>query len=258
MRRIVESYGADPRQFGELFLPDTVNPPLVVLIHGGYWRPVYRLDIEEASALALAEAGFAVWSIEYRTYESGWPCTFVDVAHAVDYGVRRAGALGVDISRRAICGHSAGGGLAAWVTSRRSLPPHAPGADAAAPLFDLVVLAAPVACLSRASAEGLGKGAVDTLMGGRPEDVPERYAVCDPALLTPDAGQRVILHGDRDIDVPRWQSDCTMEHLLAHGVPVSMAVTPDDDHFGILDPLSVASALRRAALTEVLGPESPA
>lgn len=253
MREIQEAYGPGPRQFGEWFLPNASGAPLVVMIHGGYWRPVYRLDIEAASARALAEQGFAVWSLEYRTYESGWPSTFTDIAAAIDFGVRRAASHGVDATRRALLGHSAGGALAAWATSRRGLPEGASGADATAPLFDLTVLSAPVACLSRASADSLGKGAVDTLMGGRPEDVPERYAVSDPCLLTPDPGRRLILHGDADDDVPLSQSEGIREHLTAHGQPADLIVLPGDDHYRILDPTSAVSLLRREALADALG-----
>jgi acetyl esterase/lipase len=252
VRRLRESYGTADRQFGEWFLPNLDGAPLVVLIHGGYWRPIYRLDIEEASAKALAQSGFAVWSIDYRTYESGWPATFEDVAAAIDYGIQRAPAHGVDATRKALCGHSAGGALAQWVTSRRRLPSDAPGANAQAPLFDLIVLSAPVACLTLASTDQLGSGAVDTLMGGRPEDVPERYAVCDPAHLTPDPGRRLILHGDADTDVPMSQSECIRDHLDDHGIDVELAILPGDDHYRILDPSSTVSLLRQQALADAL------
>ncbi len=252
MRRIREAYGEDDRQFGEWFLPEHDGAPLVVLIHGGYWRPIYRLDIEEPSAIALAEHGFAVWSIEYRTYESGWPATFLDVARAVEYGIDRAAALGVDPGRRALCGHSAGGALAEWVTSRRGLPADAPGANPQAPHFDLIVLTAPVSCLTLASADHLGQGAVDTLMGGRPEDVPGRYDVSDPALLIPDPGPRLILHGDNDDDVPLTQSECTRDYLEDFDIPAQLVVLVGDDHYRILDPASEVSILRRDALSTAL------
>ena len=110
MRRLVEPYGDHPRQFGEWFLPDATSPPLIVLIHGGYWRPVWRLDLEEATALDLAARGFAVWSLEYRTYEFPWPTTQVDAATGIEWGLARGARHGIDVSRRAILGHSAGGG----------------------------------------------------------------------------------------------------------------------------------------------------
>ena len=255
MRRFSEPYGDHPRQFGEWFIPDTDSPPLVILVHGGYWRPVWRLDIEEATALDLAAHGFAVWSLEYRTYEFPWPTTLIDVATAIDQGLADAARHGVDSSRRALLGHSAGGGLAAWATSRRGIPADAPGHDPAAPLFDLVVLHAPVACLELGSREHLGDGAVDTFMGGRPEDVPERYAVTDPHALTPDpAGQRVLLHGDADEDVPLTQSEVYLAHLRQQGMPAELTVMPGDGHYEILDPASAVSALRRDLLTRALRP----
>lgn len=252
MRRVVEPYGDHPRQFGEWFLPEVEAAPLVILIHGGYFRPVYRLDIEEATAIDLATTGFGVWSIEYRTYENGWPATFVDVAAAIDHGVRRASDHRINAGRRALCGHSAGGALAAWVTARRSLPAEAPGADPDAPTFDLIVLSAPVACLAQGSRESLGKGAIDTVMGGRPEDVPERYAVCDPGALAPDPGRRLILHGDADDDVPMTQSECIAAHYRDFGIESELVVLPGDDHYRILDPASSVSALRRRALADAL------
>ncbi len=256
VRRFTEPYGKHPRQFGEWFIPeDRGRPPLVILVHGGYWRPVWRLDIEEPTALDLAAHGFAVWSIEYRTYEFPWPTTTLDVATAIDQGLAEAARHGIDPSRRALLGHSAGGGLAAWATSRRSLPQDAPGADPTAPLFDLIVLHAPVACLALGSREHLGDGAIDTLMGGRPDDVPQRYAVTDPQALTPDPmSRRLLLHGDADVDVPVSQSHAYLAHLRRHGVGADLEVIPGDTHYEILDPASRVSARRREALAAALLP----
>ena len=253
MRRFTEHYGEHPRQFGEWFIPQVDRPPLVIVIHGGYWRPVWRLDIEEATSLDLAAHGFAVWSIEYRTYEFPWPTTLLDVASAIDQGLAEAPRHGIDTSRRALLGHSAGGSLAAWATSRRSLPADAPGADPEAAAFDLVVLHAPVACLAIGSAEKLGDGAIDTYMGGRPADVPERYAVTDPHALTPDSGSpRLLLHGTEDVDVPVSQSEAYLAHLQAHGIAADLTIIPGDTHYEILDPTSKVSALRRESLARAL------
>ena len=253
VRRKIESYGDQPRQFGEWFIPDVERPPLVILVHGGYFRPVWKLDLEEPSAIDLAEHGFGVWSIEYRTYESGWPTTLLDVAAAIDYGLSQAERHGIDASRRALYGHSAGGALALWTVSRRSIPEGAPGRDSQAPTFDLAVMHAPVACLTQASYEHLGSGAVDIFMGGRVEDVPERYAVCDPAQLVPTPGGRlVLLHGDADDAVPISYSEACLAHALAHGVNAELIHLPGQGHYEILDPASQVSGLRRELLAEAL------
>ncbi len=244
--RVVETYGTDPMQVGEWFLPESANPPLVVLVHGGFWRPVWRREIEEPSALDLAAHGFAVFSIEYRTYENAWPATLDDTAAAIDHALVSAVRHGVDTTRRAICGHSAGGGLVAWATSRGVLPP-----------FDAIILHAPVVCFSQASKEHLGDGAVDTLMGGRPEDVPDRYALCDPAVLVPDsAGRRVILHGDADSDVPLTQSESYRRHVIEQGQRLELMLRPGEGHYEILDPASAVSDVRRALLREALSLDS--
>ena len=134
----------------------------------------------------------------------------------------------------------------AWATARGELPP-----------FDLIILHAPVTCWSQASAEHLGDGAVDTMMGGRPEDVPDRYAVCDPAVLVPDAaGRRVILHGDADSDVPLTQSESYRRHVLDQGHRLEIMLRPGEGHYEILDPTSAVSDVRRAMLREALGVDS--
>ena len=47
-------YGDDPLQFGDLRLPPGDGPhPVVVVIHGGCWRPAFNLDYIGAFSDAL-------------------------------------------------------------------------------------------------------------------------------------------------------------------------------------------------------------
>ena len=84
------AYGPGPFQFGNLRLPKRPGPhPVVLFIHGGCWLSQY--DMVHAAALeqALADSGFAVWSIEYRRVGNdggGWPGTFSDIAQGADWG----------------------------------------------------------------------------------------------------------------------------------------------------------------------------
>ncbi|MEV6038872.1 alpha/beta hydrolase [Nonomuraea sp. NPDC052116] len=78
-RRI--AYGPLPEQRGELYLPDADEPPVVMLIHGGYWRSIWAADIMGPLCADLVGRGFAVWNLEYRRPDlHGWDATTADVA----------------------------------------------------------------------------------------------------------------------------------------------------------------------------------
>src|SRR5690348_15215457 len=84
------SYGPSPAQYGEFWPGGSGSGgdgATVVLIHGGYWRERYRLDLMHLLAADLNDRGYAVWNIEYRRMDmpgGGWPGTFDDVAAALD------------------------------------------------------------------------------------------------------------------------------------------------------------------------------
>src|SRR5579883_1002828 len=89
MDKITVPYGTGDYQFGELYLPETQGAhAVVVLIHGGYWRAFYGLDLMYGLAEDLAQRGIAAWNIEYRRVGNaggGWPGTFLDVARATEH-----------------------------------------------------------------------------------------------------------------------------------------------------------------------------
>jgi len=58
-------YGKDPLQFGDLRLAAGKGPhPVVIFVHGGFWRSAYNLDHAGHICSALTRAGFATWSLE--------------------------------------------------------------------------------------------------------------------------------------------------------------------------------------------------
>src|SRR5512147_144929 len=103
-------YGPLPDQEGDLYLPSRSRPPVVCLLHGGFWRMPHGRDQMAAVAGDLVSAGFAVWNLEYRRLgapQSEWPATLHDVATGIDYlGDIAAGRADLDLDRVAVVGHS--------------------------------------------------------------------------------------------------------------------------------------------------------
>ena len=236
---VPQAYGPGARQLGEWWEPAGDPPyPLVVLVHGGYWRPSYDLALEHDVAAALQAQGFLVWNIDYAPAGTTWPQTLLDVAAGYDHGVADPR---VDRARVAVVGHSAGGHLALWLASRR------PGTPGGAPVVPpaLCLPQAPVACLALGWQQRLGDGAVDLFLGGGPDDVPERYADADPLALLPSAVPTVLLHGADDDTVPLSQSE-----VYAAASGATLRVVPGG-HYEHLDPSTRSVAALREELARL-------
>ncbi|MEY2925621.1 MAG: chloramphenicol hydrolase, partial [Pseudomonadota bacterium] len=103
---------------GRLYVPEGAgdNPPLVVYFHGGGWV-IGTLDTHDGTCRALARASaVAVLSVDYRLApEHRYPAAPLDCFDATLWASKNGAALGVDASRIAVAGDSAGGNLAAVV-----------------------------------------------------------------------------------------------------------------------------------------------
>jgi acetyl esterase/lipase len=244
------AYGDHPSQFGELTLPAGPPRAVVVVVHGGFWRQRYGLELGRPLAADLAAVGYAAWNVEYRRVgvEGGWPATFDDVAAAVDVlAGPAAGSLPLD--RAVAVGHSAGGQLATWLAARPGLPADAPGAAPAVRLRG-VVSQAGVLDLVDAERQGVGSGAAADLLGGGPDEVPDRYALASPAARLPIGVPVVCVHGTADVNVPIRQSE---RFVAAAGDEAELVPLPGADHFAVIDPTSAAWKACRDGVERLLG-----
>lgn len=203
----------------------------VLLVHGGYWRPTYDRSLEDPLAEDLARRGYLVWNVDYAAADAPFPATFEDVLAAYDHA-----AADPRVRTLTVVGHSAGGHLALWLAAQR---------DPA-----LVVAQAPVAALTEGFGQGLGRGAIGRLLGGSPEQLPERYAASDPVLLVPTGVRTVLIHGDDDEPVPLSQSQAYLAAARAAGDDCTLQVYAGG-HFEHLDPAGQAADLLREALPPV-------
>jgi acetyl esterase/lipase len=245
------AYGPDPDQYAELSLPlGERRPGVVVVIHGGFWRAAYDASGGRPLAADLAERGWVAWNIEYRRVGKGggWPTTLQDVADAIDLLAE----LDVDTSRVAAVGHSAGGHLATWAAGRAGLPPSAPGASPRIHLTAAVPQAG-VLDLHTAATTNVGGTATPDLLGGMPDQVPDRYLVTDPIVAVPLSAPVVCVHSRPDDTVPIAQSEAYVAAAGAAGADVEL-VEVAGDHMAHRDPTSMAWAAVIDALPRLMSP----
>jgi hypothetical protein len=227
-------YGEAPEQFGDLWLPEpSPAEPLsvVVLVHGGFWRARYALDLMDPLAADLVARGFAVWNVEYRRVGQdggGYPGTLADVGRAVDR-LTDLTDQPLDLERVVIVGHSAGGHLAFWAAGRDHLKAGEPGSSPAL-LPGLVIGQGPVGDLVEAARLGAGNGAVLDLMGGTPDELPAQYEAANPAI-GPGVAVAVVRGERDDVVLPAYS-------VPASANPVTEIDVAGEDHFDLIDPAS--------------------
>jgi len=109
-------YGSETHQFGDLRLPKGNGPhPVVMNIHGGFWRNEYDLTHASHLCAALTAKGVATWNLEYRRVGDeggGWPGTFSDITNGYRFIAQLPKRYYLDAEKVVVMGHSAGGQLA--------------------------------------------------------------------------------------------------------------------------------------------------
>jgi acetyl esterase/lipase len=219
------SYGPGPNHFGELRIPGVTSKhhPVVVFIHGGFWRSRFDLTHADAHCEALTRSGLATWNLEYRRIGQpggGWPGTAEDVLAGVQHLAAMFKTYNLDPTRVAVAGHSAGGHLALWVAAKNALE-----------IRGVVALAA-VSDMRNAWELQLSAGVAGEFMGGPPSELSEQYSAASPIELLPMGTPQVLIHGTADTVVPFSMSQRFAEKSAnARLVPLDGA-----GHSEVIDP----------------------
>ncbi len=256
-------YGDGPQQFGELRLPPGDGPfPVLVLIHGGCWLAAFDYVYMTRLAAWFTDHGVATWTIEFRRIgdaDGGWPGTFLDVSKATDFVRQLAQNHPLDPARVYAAGHSAGGQLALWLASRGRLPGESElflkdplpirGVLGLAAITDLAQyrVGPPESCHS----------AVDKLLGGTPEEFPQRYAETSPRERLPLGVVQIFLQGQRDPIVAPESVASYVEAAKGSGDRAFLIPLPGAGHFETSVPLPENEALLTEALKLLLTPPEP-
>jgi len=239
-------YGPAEEHRAELRLPEGPGPhPVAVVVHGGCWTSLADHRYMDAVAVALTEAGWATWNLEFRSIDGeggAWPGIFRDVGAGIDHLRRAARDHPLDPERVVAVGHSSGGHLALWAAARPRLPE---GSELHSP--DPLPLRAVVGLAAMADLEhyheldigwddGCGDAASQLLGGVAPPDAPERVAQASPAALVAVDVPQLLLTGADDRAVPPVVGERYAAAARAAGAAATHHVLPAAAHFELVAP----------------------
>lgn len=229
------------RQRLDLYLPPPASrtSPVIIWIHGGAWQEGDKAD---CPARYLVGRGYAVASLNYRfSQDAVFPAQLEDCQAAVRWLRMHSAEYGLDSTRFAAWGSSAGGHLAALLGTAGDSNP------------SLGVVSSNVSCSVQAVVDFFGPtdfirmdeqlgsngtlrhDAADSpesrLIGGPIQENKDKVARANPITYTSPGDPPVLLvHGRADTVVPWQQSQLLLDALQKAGVESSLHIVEGGGH----------------------------
>jgi arylformamidase len=241
--RLDLAYGPAPAEKLDIFPAASKPSPVLVFIHGGYWRAMDK-DVHRFPALGFVRSGVSVVTINYALAPSVRMDEIVrQVRSAIAWVYRHARDFGGDPARIHVSGHSAGGHLTGMMLAT-DWPVFAPGLPA-----DVIKGGCPIS------------GLYDL------EPIRHTYLNADVRLDAVEAARnsplRLRPRGARWMAITAGGSESAEFHRLQRELvgawrPAGLAVTevnsPGMHHFNVVTQLARAdSPLAAAVLRGILG-----
>lgn len=217
----------------DIYRPKNVNSslPVILFIHGGGWSHGSRNEYL-GYALHFAGKGYITATPSYRlTGDATYPACIEDITEAVDFLFRKAGDYGIDSTRVALAGGSAGAHLAmlagyGWsrttAVSDTAPPVKKHKIRAVADLYGPVDLTTPFARQN---------SMVTRLMACSWQNNPGLFRDASPIFhVTKNSPPTLILHGSSDKVVPAEQAEQLKQRLDSLGIPCELKILPGWPH----------------------------
>lgn len=225
----------------DLHMPDSGAPVgTIVWVHGGAWRAGSR---ESADLKGLTAFGWAVASVDYRlSTQARFPAQIHDIKAAIRFLRAHASDYQLPADRFVVGGSSAGGHLAALVGVANGVSElegtvgeNRSASSAIQAIVDLYGASNLTTILSQSSPHGLSVRvpALDLLLGGQPDKVPELARLASPVFhVEANDPPLFLLHGEKDNQMPPAQSVELADLYRKQGLTLHYEVVPGAGHGG--------------------------
>ncbi len=237
-------YGLHPRERIDLYPTEDDFAPLVVFIHGGYWKSRSK-DQFAYLAPTFTDRGLNFATVGYPLAPEARLTDIVESCRrAIHWLLNYPSGLRFDPTRVHVIGHSAGGHLAAMMMAtdwtRYALPAGTiKSATCVSGLYDL----APLRLVEQIRELCIDAGEVERL---------------SPARLSPPVrGHLVVAVGDAESDEFKRHTAELASSWRKRGIRVANPAIPGRHHFDVLDALiDPTAALHKAAMAAIRAPRA--
>ena len=229
-------YGQREMQL-DLWKPKTASQPLpaIICIHGGGWYKGERSNMANL-AQALAAKGFIAATISYRlSGEAKFPAAIQDCKAAVRFLRANAAKFGIDAKAIGVTGLSAGGHLAALLTTSggvKELEGDGGHADQSSAVQAGIAMGAQSDLESPRIGELSGKTDdpfYRTFLGDSQAAIPQTYALASPRHHL-DKADPPLLFMTGELDDTSTHADDARADLEKLGIPTGLTLIPHAPH----------------------------
>ena len=215
----------------DLLRPMSEEPvPLIVWIEGGAWK-----NLNKSFALPelqyLAEAGYAVASVEYRQSNEGkFPAGLKDVQAAIRYLVQETERFRLRMDKIGLMGRSAGGNLATLIAASAAKDQASPQICGVVSMYAISDFTQYYEVMEERRRKEFLQN-IEAYLGGKPSEKKAAAKKASPALqVCPGMAPHLLLQGTNDPIVPPEQTRILYEALLSREVPVELYMLEGAGH----------------------------
>ncbi len=232
-----------PKHLLDIYLPPNTNGklPLVIFIHGGGWlvNDKYAdIGYMKKTVSEIVSSGFALASIDYRfATQAVFPAQIQDCNRAISFLYDNADKYGLDKSRFAVMGFSAGGHLASLVGLSNNNNVESffmTGTNRSFHFKAVVDFYGPAELILFPGAND-AKSPESILIGATPLSRPDLAKAASPVTYVDNNDPPfLIIHGEKDDMVSPRQSQLLSSWLTVAGVQNELVLVKDAPHFGVM------------------------